>query len=105
MAKYYSLVYIYADPVRGCYIIKTVKLANSVNIYDYLTKIYLEYKLTNDTGGFRVLCKRLDSMIKDMNDKPNINYKNVYRWIEREDCCEGWTDKIVVCKSKIYIPK
>lgn len=65
MPKYYSLLYVHYEDPNSCYVTNIVKVNDNVNIYDYLTNIYLDYLKTGGAGGFDILCDRLDSMIKN----------------------------------------
>ena len=103
MPKYYSLLYINCDNPNECYVIDVIKINNYINIYDYLTNVYLEYRKTKNAGKFKTLCDRLDSMIDDM-EHDDIDYDNVCEWI-KNDCGEDNFDKIIISEVKPIIVK
>lgn len=100
MPKYYSLLYINCDSPRSCNVLNIVRIHNKTNIYDHLTKAYLDYKKTTFSGPFYDLCCRLDHMIETCKYEDKITHKNVRRWI-KNSCSEDNFDKIYIEKHKL----
>ena len=105
MPKYYSLLYIHYEDPTSCYVTNFLEVNDDVNIYDYLTNVYLNYIKTGDAGIFKKLCNRLDSMINNLKeyDEIDVTYENIYKWLEF-DCSEDIDNgKIVVTKHQLDI--
>jgi hypothetical protein len=95
MVKYYTLQYIYEDCASAAQV-DIIRADDDVNIYNYLTDKYLEYRKTKKADDLKNFCNHLDyiidSLARDELDldedcsknpgyikwmKKNINYEKI----------------------------
>ena len=107
MVRYYTLINLNCDSQRDSYVDDLIALDDSINIYDYLTHIYLDYRKTNELGDgsekFSQLCSRLDTII-EKSKCATIDYDQIYEWIEN-DCSEDHHDNLKIQECNLQVIK
>ena len=78
---YYTLIYA-KDEHSKKYESHFIKCHASIDIFDYLTNIYLNYIESGDAGKYNILCHKLDNLVQQ-NLNQEIDYPIVYKWIKK----------------------
>jgi hypothetical protein len=93
MSESYILFHQSESDADDTFVCNFIKLDKGLDIYDYLTHIYLRYVKTGTNVDYKVLCDRLDEvknfymqeMVPESRFPELIGYDQIYQWI-KNDC-------------------
>lgn len=96
------LLYINCDDTNGSHVKKVIETEDNVDIYDFLTKIYLLYLQSNiKNPEFDFLYYRLDELAERCQLNKNLlQYSKIYEIMKDDSSKDKW-DYIKITKHKV----
>jgi len=106
LPKYYTLLLANCDKGTNSSVINLVRIDPELDIYDYLTNMYLDYRSNGKMGNFDAFFERLNSIAKKNKfmKTDNIGYNKVYEWI-KDNCSDDDFDEVIVEEVKLVSVK